>query len=117
MNIRDKQPLMKELIISLQKAGREKKAPIWTAVARSLNRPRRQARDVNVFDLDMTPATEVIVPGKILGAGQLTRKLIVAAVTVSPQAREKITKAGGTVYTIQQMIEKNPTGKGVQVLA
>jgi large subunit ribosomal protein L15 len=42
------------------------------------------------------------LPVKILGGGELTRKLNVTAHRISASARSKIEKAGGTVSQLEQ---------------
>jgi large subunit ribosomal protein L18e len=59
---------------------------------------------------------EILVPGKLLGSGEVTGKHTVAAFSVSTSAREKIEAAGGKVVSIHEMMKKNPTGKGVYIL-
>ena len=111
MKIRDKHSALKGLIIDLEK----KKMPLWRAVARGLNRPRRKAFEVNLYDLQHATGT-VVVPGKVLGEGNLTKALTVAALGFSADAKVKITHAGGTTFTIAELMKKQPTGKGIHVM-
>ena len=58
----------------------------------------------------------ILVPGKLLGSGDLSSKHTVAAYSVSTSARAKIEAAGGEVVSIHDLMKKNPTGKGVYIL-
>jgi len=58
----------------------------------------------------------ILVPGKLLSAGELDKKLTVAAWNFSQKAAEKVVKAGGKVMTISELVEKNPKGEKVRIL-
>ncbi len=64
-----------------------------------------QFEDGQRVDAEVLAATRLIdgggLPVKILGVGELTKKLTIAAAKFSASAAEKITKAGGTVEEIQ----------------
>lgn len=113
MKIREKHLAVKELMILLEK----KRAATWKAVAKGLNRPRRKGREVNLFDLEGVAGKEaILVPGTVLGEGEITKPVTIAALRFSGKAREKIEKRGGTVLTISEMVEKHPTGKGIRIV-
>ncbi|MBL7160846.1 MAG: 50S ribosomal protein L18e [Candidatus Aenigmarchaeota archaeon] len=116
MKTRDKNPALKGLINSLGKGSR--KAPLWKASARGLNRPRRKSFEVNLFDIERfaTSKETILVPGNVLGSGELTKPLSIAASRFSKTAQEKIEKAGGKALTIQELMEKNPKGQGIKVM-
>ena len=59
---------------------------------------------------------QVLVPGKLLGSGDVSGKPSVAAYRVSSGARLKIEAAGGRVMTIRELMDENPNGKGVRIL-
>lgn len=107
---RDKNPVTKELVSSL-----EKRNQVWKAVARGLRRTRRKRFEVSVAELDRFAGDTIVVPGKVLGSGEV-KKVTVAALGFSSTAREKIIKAGGNALSIQELLEKNPEGKGVRIV-
>ncbi len=53
----------------------------------------------------------VIVPGKVLGDGELRKKVTVVAKGFSKKAREKIEKAGGRVLTFKEVDLKEIKGR------
>ena len=116
MKIREKSPLLREMITGLEKGSREHHAPVWRAVARGLNKPRRQGFEVRLFELEKAGENAVVVPGTVLGEGELTRPLQIAALRFSGRAREKIEKAGGKALTIRELAEQNPSGKGIRIM-
>ena len=63
-----------------------------------------------------TNGSTVVVPGKLLGTGEITGVLTVAAYSVSARARTKVEAAGGRVITYSELIDENPKGSGVLLL-
>ncbi len=118
MKIRKKNQNMQKLIEDLNRHGSEKKADVWKAVARSLNRPRRKMYEVSLNRIEKhTKAKEtIIVPGVVLGNGDIKKAVNVAAIRFSKDAREKIGKAGGTCMEILDLLEKNPMGHKIKIM-
>lgn len=110
---------LKQLALDLYKHSSENKAKIWKRVADDLLMPTRSKRLVNLFKLEMhaKDGETVLVAGKVLGTGDLNRKLNVAAFSFSKSAAEKIKSAKGNVMSIQELLQKNPKGKDVRLFA
>ncbi len=106
------------LIRFLKKAANVNSAKIWRAIAAKLEKPRRQRVVVNVGKLErlVEDGDVVVVPGKLLGGGVISRKVTVAAFRASPKAIKKVRDAGGEVITIPELIRRFPKGKGVKVI-
>ena len=116
--IRDKNPVLRETIKDLHKASAENKAPIWNAVAKLLNKPSRRRHEVNLFLLErnLEKGQVAIVPGNVLGAGEITKAVTVAALKFSEEAEKKIKKAGGAVLSIDDLVKKHPKGEKVRIM-
>jgi large subunit ribosomal protein L18e len=112
-------PELVRLIVELRRTARSQKAPIWASVADRLERPRHQVPPVNVGHLDRwTEAGEtVVVPGKLLAEGRLSKQLTVAAFSYSKEARTKIQAAGGSAVTVHDLLKSKPDGAGVRLFA
>jgi len=110
---------LKQLVLDLYKHSNENKTNIWRRVADDLLMPTRKSRLVNLFKLEMyaKDGETVLVAGKVLGTGDLNRKLNVAAFSFSKSAVEKIKNAKGNIMTIQELLQKNPKGKDVRLFA
>ncbi|HEX55152.1 MAG: 50S ribosomal protein L18e [Candidatus Altiarchaeales archaeon] len=106
------------LIRRLKKFGRENNARIWIRVAEELSRSRRNRRVLNLWKLNRyaNDGETVIVPGKVLGDGNLNKKLNVAAFKFSESAKEKINNSGSEFMTIDELMKKNPTGRNVKII-
>ena len=108
-------PLLVALISDLKKAGRE--APIWRDVANALDAPVSRRVEFNVGRLGLLKDGEVaVVAGKVLGGGEITRKVIVGAHVFSVSAKQKIEKAGGKCLTLTEMVKQYPKGTGVRMV-
>lgn len=110
---KDNQALV-SLVEGLMKTGK----PVWRRTAQELSRPRRQRIEVNLSKIEEFAAEDstVLVPGKVLGSGTLSKKLTVAAFSFSGRAKEMIAAAGGKALTIDGLQKANPEGRGVTIL-
>ncbi|MFA6072935.1 MAG: 50S ribosomal protein L18e [Candidatus Woesearchaeota archaeon] len=108
---------MKTLISELKKLSIENKVKLWKRVAEDLESSTRRQRVVNVYKLARyAKANEtIIVPGKVLGTGDLDKAVIVAAYKFSDDAGKKIAEKG-KIMTIEELMKKNPTAKNVRIL-
>ncbi|UCD03375.1 MAG: 50S ribosomal protein L18e [Candidatus Aenigmatarchaeota archaeon] len=117
MKIREKNARLKDLIAKMEETGRQENKPFWRALAKKLNRPRRKAYEVNLFSLERYAGKEtVIVPGYVLGTGDITKPVNVAALKFSAKAEEKIKKAGGKVMDVFDFVESRPNLKTVKIM-
>jgi large subunit ribosomal protein L18e len=117
--IRKENPELARVIIELTKAAKTHKAPVWRAAAERLARPRHQVFPLNVGHLERLAAAKetILVPGKLLAEGNLTKPLTIGAVAYSSEARSKVHAAGGTALSISELVKSHPDGKGVRLLA
>ena len=58
----------------------------------------------------------VIVPGKVLGIGDIPHKITLYSFSISESAAKIITKAGGSVKPVEDAVKNHPTGKGLIML-
>ena len=102
------------VIRELKKQSAKEKVAIWKAVARYLEHPVRRKREVNIAKInECTKDKEtVIIPGKVLGNGQLDHNVTVAAFQFSETANQKLKNK----LTILELIKENPKGKNVMIL-
>jgi len=112
-------PYLKNLIEELRKKYFELKAPIWLDLAEKLGKPRRKRIEVNISRISRYAKENevIVVPGVVLGAGDLEKPLKIAAWRFSKKAREKIEKAGGKCLSIEELMKENPKGSGVRIIS
>jgi large subunit ribosomal protein L18e len=111
-------PILKQLILSLRKESTTSKAPLWYRVAEDLEKSTRQRRVVNISCISRytKPNETVVVPGKVLGSGVLAHSVVVAALSFSEGARERIEQAKGKALTIEQLLKQKPKAKDLKLL-
>jgi large subunit ribosomal protein L18e len=117
--VRKQNSELAHLIGELRRTARTQHAPIWGSVADRLERPRHQTTPVNVGHLERLarPEETLIVPGKLLAEGPLSKKLTVAAFSFSAEARSKIQAAGGSALSLPELLKSHPDGTGVRLFA
>lgn len=111
-------PLLKSLIRDLRRLAKERRVRVWDDVANRLEVPRRMRPEVNLSQINRCAdgGETVVVPGKVLAAGRLTKSVTVAAFKFSKSAIKKIVEAGGRAITIRQLMEENPDGRRVRLM-
>ncbi len=109
---------LQELIRELKTQSIKNNQPIWKRVASDLEKPNRQRRIVNLSKISRyTKEGEIIViPGKVLGAGDLNHKLTVAAWRFSKEAKSKILSNKSKAISINELMKSNIKGKKVRII-
>ena len=102
-----------DTISSLKKLSTKTGVNTWKAVAAKLAGPASQRAQLNLNKLEKHAKTgeTVIVPGKVLGNGNISKKVTVVAFKASESAIAKIEKAGGKFVEIKEYIAKAPKDK------
>ena len=85
-------------------------------LAKKLSGPTKLQKKVNLEDLDKLKENQVLVVGKILGQGNINRKIKISALGFSESAKEKLKKAGCEMNEIKQELEKNKKLEGVKII-
>jgi large subunit ribosomal protein L18e len=111
-------PYLKKLIEDLKKKSFETSTPIWEDVAEKLEKPTRKRVEVNLSDIERNVEKNdfVVVPGIVLGSGEITKPISIAAWKFSPSAEEKIKKVKGKCLAIEELVKEKPKGTGVKIL-
>jgi len=115
---RSTNPELVKLIRLLTKQSREQKAGVWHDVAENLAKSRRARIAVNLSRINRHTRRSdiVVVPGKILGTGNLDHALTIAAFDLSDVAAQKMKAARAKFLSIAELVEKNPTGANVKII-
>ena len=111
-------PSLNRLIGELKALSREHGAPIWRDVAERLERRRQHWSEVNLSRVSRAAreGETVVVPGVLLGSGDLTKPVTIAAYRASAGAKAKVAKAGGKVLGLRELVAANPKGSGVRIV-
>ncbi|AGE70060.1 50S ribosomal protein L18e [Sulfolobus acidocaldarius] len=105
--------MLRKLITSLKKQDKA----IWVRVAEELEAPRRKRAYINIYKINRySKANDIIVvPGKVLGVGNLDHPVTVVALSFSKPAKEKILRSGGKVMSLYKAIQELNDFKGKTV--
>ena len=111
-------PNLVGLIKRLKDASRTNEAPVWRDIAVRLEGPQSNWAEVNVGKLHRYADENdvIVIPGKLLGAGELAKKVTVASYRSSGQAKDKIEKAGGTSMSLEELLVKYPKGSKIKIM-
>ena len=99
---------LKKAIADVKSAGSSKNGGMANYLVKLMSRPKRARVGVNIAKLEKFAGAgeNVIVPGKVLGRGSMTKKINVAAVVYSGDAESKLRKAGCTIVDMKDMVKK-----------
>jgi len=111
--------------------GRRKSSPVledtireglknegWRKVVGILSGSTKNYKSINLFEIDKQSKAgdTVVVVGKILSEGELTKKIKICALSVSKKAEVRIKESKSEIVSILEEIKKNPKAEGVKVL-
>ena len=110
----------KQIIVSLYKASETNKVKLWKDIAERLQKSSRIIPSVNLSKIEKYAKSEtetIIIPGKLLSDGIITKKITVSSLKASKTAIEKLTACGGKYITLEELIKTNPKGKTTRIMA
>lgn len=94
-----------------------KEGKIWKDLARRLSGPRKNMAAINMARISRYAKSgdNIVVPGKVLGDGNLDKKVSLGALSFSKEAKKKVTGAGGRCMTIEELVRENPKGSKLRI--
>ena len=105
-------PILLETLMSA------KKNKGWKKIADILSSSTKKQSRLNLFEIDANTSAgdTVLIPGKVLSEGEITKKIKICALSASKNAREKIKHSKTEFLTINEEINKNPKCEGIKIL-
>ncbi|MHA1804166.1 MAG: 50S ribosomal protein L18e [Promethearchaeota archaeon] len=93
------------------------KKRIWKTVSKKLSGPRKNRVEVNLYRINKKTkeGDVIVVPGKVLGVGELDHEITIACLNCSESARTKILSSGSKLLSIEELLEQNPKGSNVKI--
>jgi large subunit ribosomal protein L18e len=87
-------------------------------ISNLISRPKRKEIKINleIIESETKEGDTVVVPGAVLGKGDITKKIRVCALKFSKTALEKLKKSKSETVTILEEVKKNPEAKGIKLL-
>ena len=111
-------PEVAMLTSELKRCSRETGSRIWRDISERLSRPKRSWAQVNVGEIDayVKDGDKVAIPGRLLGSGSISKKIVVASVSCTRGARQKVEKVGGKVVDLLELASLYPSGSDVRIM-
>ncbi len=83
------------------------KAKLYKQISLLAAKPRRSRVVVNLMELNkVAKSGSIIVPGKVLGTGEVKAKFSIAAIEFSGSAKAKLEAAGCNILSLKDMLGK-----------
>ncbi|MFH1325791.1 MAG: 50S ribosomal protein L18e [archaeon] len=95
-----------------------KKNKGWLRISEILSSPSKKRIVANLGEIDgeAKDGEIIVVPGKVLSQGEISKKIKIVALGFSENAKEKLSKEGIKFTNIADEIKKNPEGKGIKII-
>lgn len=105
----------KEIVDTIMKA---KKSKSWLEIANLISVPRRLQASINIDEIDKISkeGDTVLVPGKVLGNGDISKKIRIVSLYFSKSARDKLKARKCEIVSVAEEIKENPNARGIKVI-
>jgi len=106
-------PVIKEIISEAMKHE------AWHPLAQRLSGPTRRFASINLFQLNeqAKDGETLVIPGAVLSLGVFEKKCTLSALKLTATAKTKIAESKTGVVDMLELIKKNPSAKGVRIVA
>ena len=110
-------PQVTELIKELKVLSIKENIKLWKRISKDLEKPTRNYPSVNLWKINKYTKNDetALIPGKVLSQGDLNKKITIAALNFSQEAKDKINKTGKAI-SIKELKKENPKGKKVRII-
>jgi large subunit ribosomal protein L18e len=95
-----------------------KKAKAWGEIVGLISTPRKRHISINLSEIDKKAKQGdiIVIPGKVLSQGEISKKIKIVALNFSEKAREKLLKSDSEAISMLKEIKSNPEAKGIKIL-
>jgi large subunit ribosomal protein L18e len=111
-------PVLQKLVEDFRKEGWSRDIALFKRIAEDLEKPTRQRRIVNISRINHYARDNeyVIVPGKVLGEGNLEKPITIAAFSFSKSALRAIKEANAKAVELSALLKEDVKGKRMRLL-
>jgi len=94
------------------------KNPAWVKYGKIISSPTRKHPSVNLSNIDKkaSAADTILVPGKVLSQGNLTKKVRICSFSISKSAKNKLKETKSEWVPIIKEIKENPRAEGIKII-
>jgi len=102
-------------LLSLIRTLKKEKSNFWKAVAKNLEISTRRKRIINISKINRLAKDNeiIVVPGKVLSQGSLSKNVKIAAYQFSDSAKNKLKS---NAITIQDLLKQKPKTSELRIL-
>ena len=106
------------MVKELKGVSKKNNAPIWSKLAELALKPSSARRTINLSQIDRfaKDSDVIVVPGKVLGTGNISHKITLCSFSISNSGAQKVLQSGGMILSFAELIKNHPTGKGVKII-
>jgi len=104
-----------ELVETISKSRKNKP---WSEIAKILSGSTKKQASVSLSDIEKQTKVgdTVVIPGKVLSQGDLTKKVRIVSLSISSKAKDKLKDTKSEYATILSEIAKNPKAEGIKII-
>ena len=104
-----------ELVETIREAMKHSQ---WKEIAKKLSSSTRNYSSLNLSEIDRQAkeGDTIIIIGKVLSKGELTKRIRICARSFSHTAMLKLKEAKSETVTILDEIKKNPKAEGIKII-
>ncbi|MGA2130378.1 MAG: 50S ribosomal protein L18e [Candidatus Pacearchaeota archaeon] len=106
------------LLVETIRLAKKTNSNFWLKVAGILSGPRRNHVAVNLDEIEKNTkeGDSIVIPGKVLSQGEISKKIAIIAFNFSEKTREKLLKTKSQAVNMAEEIRKNPEAKGLKFI-
>jgi ribosomal protein L18E len=115
LKVRVKRKTNPELLETIKIANENEN---WKAIAKQLSGPTRLFSSINLKEIDSqtTAGDTVLIIGKVLSSGNLTKKVRIVSLSISGSAKSKLSKTKSEYASILDEIKINKKAEGLKII-
>ena len=114
----EKNEMETNLHLKLLIASLRKKSEFWNEVSDKLSVPARKRVTVNLGSLnEYADGETVVIPGKLVAGGQLTKKLNIACWRFSEAVLSKLKSSGSSIISLHDLSVKELEGSNLRLVS
>jgi large subunit ribosomal protein L18e len=104
--------------LTIEVLSEARKHKFWLPLAKIISGPTRRHSALNLDEINkqVNVGEIAVVPGKVLGVGEITKKIKICALSFSSSALDKLKKSKMDYSLLNEEIKKNHEAKGVKIL-
>jgi ribosomal protein L18E len=94
------------------------KNPNWNEVSKLISSSARKQSSLNLYEIDkqVSHGDTVLIAGKVLSKGELTKQVDIVALAISQPALNKLKDSKSKFRTILEEIKSNKKAEGLNIL-